>query len=108
MRRMVRSLFMLCICSPLLSSCQIYGNKFDCPPGEGVPCLSVTEIESRIVESENGADLFIASETACRQGCKCKRKKSGRMIWISDSTDHLGEGCRPYGVNFYDIRGDAE
>ena len=43
----------------LLSSCSFYKTSFDCPPGVGVKCKSVTEIENMIIEHENGPDEFI-------------------------------------------------
>ena len=53
-------------CSPfilplhLLSSCQVYRAEFDCQPGYGVPCTSVTDIEKMIVETpDNSPDTFL-------------------------------------------------
>jgi hypothetical protein len=31
-----------------LSSCAVYENKFDCPPGKGANCSSVEEIEQMV------------------------------------------------------------
>ena len=45
----------------LLTSCTTYRRGFDCPPSRGVPCASVTEIESMIVETREGSD-FLASD----------------------------------------------
>lgn len=43
-----------------LTSCSsIYENNFDCQPCRGVPCTSVTEIESMIVETSVGENVFI-------------------------------------------------
>jgi len=49
------------VCSLLLftTSCGVYRSSFDCPPGKGVPCASVSEIESMIVETNHGPDLFL-------------------------------------------------
>ena len=54
----------------LLTSCSMYKSHFDCPPGKGVGCKSVSEIEGMIVESETGPDRFEFKEpcTACRGG----------------------------------------
>lgn len=42
-----------------LSSCNIYNSTFDCPPGKGIGCVSVTEVLNLIVEREDGEDLFV-------------------------------------------------
>lgn len=44
-------------------SCQVYRSNFDCAPGEGIPCRSVTEIESMIVESCEGPDILVEKES---------------------------------------------
>lgn len=44
--RFVVSLFLLTLCS-----CQTYRSNFDCSPGKGVRCTSVTDIEKMIVET---------------------------------------------------------
>lgn len=45
-----------------LNSCAIYQQEFDCPPPCGVPCTSVTDLESMVVETENGPDLFLPEQ----------------------------------------------
>lgn len=42
-----------------LSSCGIYNNSFDCPPGKGVGCASVNEVLNLIVEKKDGEDVFV-------------------------------------------------
>ena len=42
-----------------LSSCGVYGTKFECPPGKGIGCKSVGEVLDLIVEKEEGEDLFV-------------------------------------------------
>ncbi|MBX9744366.1 MAG: hypothetical protein K2X08_04050 [Chlamydiales bacterium] len=42
-----------------LASCNVYQTEFECPPGEGVGCSSVTEVMEMIVESDQGEDLFL-------------------------------------------------
>ena len=49
------SLFIL---SMLMSSCAVYNKHFDCSAPSGIPCRSVTEVESLIVENEEGPDLY--------------------------------------------------
>ncbi|CAF24153.1 hypothetical protein [Candidatus Protochlamydia amoebophila] len=43
----------------LLPSCAIYKQQFDCPAPKGIPCTSVTAIESLIVETQEGADFLV-------------------------------------------------
>ena len=42
----------------MLTSCNIYESKFQCPPGEGVRCTPVAQVLDMIIESENGPDAF--------------------------------------------------
>ena len=67
--------------SPLLllfTSCSIYKQQFDCPPPAGIPCASVTEIESMIVETEKGSDLIVKPEVAKENHCFwCGSQKAG-------------------------------
>jgi hypothetical protein len=65
----------------LLCSCQTYRSNFDCQPGCGVPCTSVTEIERMIVETpDESPDIFLGylpspcSETSCLV----------RKVWIAE------------------------
>jgi len=43
----------------LLSSCGIYNNSFDCPPGKGIGCAPVNEVLDLIVEKKEGEDVFV-------------------------------------------------
>jgi hypothetical protein len=43
----------------LLCSCSSYRKNFDCPPGCGIPCTSVSTLEKMIVESPCGQDVFL-------------------------------------------------
>lgn len=77
-----------------LTSCSIYKQQFDCPPPSGIPCASVTEIESMIVETENGSDLILKPEVeennhcfwcgAQKAGCNfpSKSSKCHQKVWI--------------------------
>ena len=67
----------------LLPSCAIYRKQFDCPPDQGVPCTSLTDLEQMIVETDHGPDLFLTGEpVACKTLCK--------KVWIS--ADYLPDG----------------
>ena len=79
----------------LLTSCSQYRSTFDCPPGRGVPCTSVSEIESRIIETEQGPDIF----AGCHEGCSEWKQKAAKLrlsrVWIEESTTdegHIIEG----------------
>lgn len=114
MKMLLRPFSMILFFTPIFSSCQIYGNKFDCPPGEGVPCISVTDIENRIIESNDGADVFVSSGTiykktcSCKKACNCKRKEEGRIIWMADDFDAIRKACEPFEITHLDSRGDME
>ena len=85
-------------CSPLflmllLSSCQVYRAQFDCQPGCGVPCTSVTDIEKMIVETpDNSPDIFLSYLPSKNPACV----KIGtphaldRKVWIADRIDPSG------------------
>ena len=74
---------LLLLCIPLLmSSCTGYKGSFDCPPGVGVGCKSVTQIEEMIVETKEGPDLFIPPDEKkkSKQKPACKKCKSGNSL----------------------------
>ena len=70
---MIRKIISALFVSMTLSSCSIYRQTFDCEPGVGVGCKSVSEIESSVVERVDGEDLFILQDSS---GCKGCTKKS--------------------------------
>jgi len=85
-----------------LTSCSIYKQQFDCPPPAGIPCASVTEIESMIVETERGADLIVKPEINKDNHCYwCGAQKVGapfpsnsskcnHKIWICSQKEDNG------------------
>jgi len=76
----------LILCLPLmLTSCAIYRQKFDCPPDQGVPCTSVSDLEQMIVETEIGPDVFLGINPTQHQ---IKDTPSSNRIWISDCKGH--------------------
>ena len=80
------------ICSVVLgTSCQVYRSQFDCAPSSGVPCASVSEIESRIVETTEGPDLFLKSH-ALRPSVPEEPyvDSSMRRVWIPPAKDPSG------------------
>ena len=58
-----------------LTSCSIYSTSFDCPPGKGIGCASVSEVLDLIVEREEGEDLFVPD---LGQALILKELESGR------------------------------
>jgi hypothetical protein len=42
-----------------LTSCAIYSKEFDCLPSLGVPYTSETDLESMVIETNKGPDLFV-------------------------------------------------
>lgn len=75
----------------VLPSCQCYKNNFDCPPGEGVPCASVSQIEKMIIESNDGPDIFAPAKMSplCAKRiwiseCPESGSKKGYYIYIPD------------------------
>jgi hypothetical protein len=89
--------------SILLTSCSLYKQEFDCPPGEGIPCVPVTTIEKMMVETEAGPDLCLGCvpELPARKmkpGCTHSANQEQletfqRRIWFAP---HHGECCYVY------------
>jgi len=56
-----------------LSSCAVYENKFDCPPGKGAHCSSVEEIEQMVnngrVWKVNGKVKVVTPKKRLRENC---------------------------------------
>lgn len=84
----LKRLCLIIACSFFLSSCAMYKRQFDCPIPCGMPCTSVTEIESMIVETVDGPDVLVITE---EKSCSCSHPKdkycgcqhgNGRIIWI--------------------------
>jgi len=78
----------------LTTSCQVYQSNFDCPPCDGVPCTSVTEIQKMIIETpDGGPDIFLgkyndSSCSSCTPDKPCRKKecpdqsKTIKRIWV--------------------------
>jgi hypothetical protein len=77
--------YLLLIPLLLLPSCAIYRRQFDCPPDQGVPCTSVTDLEQMIVETEKGPDIFLSNPPDPCTSCACKK------IWIN--AYNTPDGC---------------
>lgn len=71
----------------------MYKKDFDCPPGNGIPCTSVSKLESMIVETQCGEDTFLGCtpklvEMQVDPICECSISNSPeslfqRRIWIN-------------------------
>ena len=56
------------------TGCGIYRSGFECPPGQGVGCVSTSEVLDMIVENESdsgdpydsGKNLFIPDPRSCK------------------------------------------
>lgn len=46
----------------ILTSCGVYKSDFDCRPGKGIGCAPVGEVLDRIIEKEEGEDLFVKDQ----------------------------------------------
>jgi hypothetical protein len=74
----------------LLTSCQMYRGQFDCPPGEGIPCTSVTDIESMVIEQKKGPDI-LAGRGPWKDLVPPLPSGQARKVWIAD--EDTGCGC---------------
>lgn len=93
----------------VMPSCSIYKQQFDCPPPAGIPCASVTEIESMIVETDKGADLIVKPEVEENNHCfwcgaqkpgfafPSKTSKCNPKVWICSQKK---DGCVKNGYYF--------
>lgn len=86
------------------TSCAIYQQEFDCPPPCGVPCTSETDLESMIVETTKGPDLFVPRDQECHCSCrKCKEVPAAiclnRKVWICQQLTE--DGCAIQGHYIY-------
>jgi len=77
------------------SSCGVYKSGFDCPPGKGIGCASISEVMDLIVERENGDDLFIQDRGAVlllKQQVAIEKKvekKRGKLRLVKQSSGEL-------------------
>ncbi len=82
----------------LLSGCQVYRSNFDCTPGKGIPCRSVSEIEAMIAETTKGPDILLEQTLDSLvevRGC-CAQKR----IWVAPCQDFTGEIVPAHYLNF--------
>ncbi len=97
----------LLLISLFLPSCAIYSPYFDCPPGEGVPCTSVSTIENMIIETNEGPDIFagIVTNQDCEkvktmgQSQRCSKESTQRRIWVEEYVSE--DGCIVEGHYMY-------
>ena len=95
MKRKFSSFLLICFVTVIsLTSCAIYQQEFDCPPPSGVSCTSVTDLESMIVETDKGPDLFLPLYKRCdlEPACPCRKYQNApvqriysalhRKVWI--------------------------
>ena len=70
---------------PILSGCAVYGEQFDCGPGMGVSCKSLTAV-NRMVET---GDLPLNAE-APPVGVDAFPKQQSLRIWMNGYEDATG------------------
>lgn len=78
-----------------LTSCQVYQSNFDCPPGKGIPCTSVSDIEKMIVETDKGPDFLLERKNDCcpaesKNCCSVTPSLSNKRIWVETYEDEGG------------------
>lgn len=66
-----------------LSSCGIYNNQFDCPPGKGIGCAPVSEVLDLIVEKKEGEDVFVNNRGTA---ILLRQQEEDRLIQTSTNT----------------------
>lgn len=105
MRKKFHSIFLFSLLNLLsLTSCEIYKQDFDCPPPCGMSRTSETDLESMVIETDKGSDLFIPEDKESNCSCrKCRKAKAphflNRKVWICH---HLTEeGCEIQGHYIY-------
>lgn len=89
----ISTLFFLLL-STLLTSCVGYKTQLSCHPAKGVPCTPVTEIESMIIESCEGTNIFLGSESdqkADSNKCEMSLQPSAFRVWITPKRDGRGK-----------------
>jgi hypothetical protein len=106
-------LFIMCLCC-LCCSCSHYTGTFDCPPGKGVHCKSVTEIEKMIIETEDKeADIFIPGDCK-KKNCRrkvasyLKGKETDRKVWVAGSVDSSGNYVEEHYIYFKSEEGNVD
>lgn len=83
MRFSIKFLKLLTVLS--LCSCQVYRSNFDCCPVSGVPCTSVTELESMIVETQKGPDILLTCQLCTPSEDPCfDANHYTKRIWLND------------------------
>ena len=69
----------LAVVSLIVTGCSaIYEENFDCPPGRGVPCTSVTDLEAMIIDTKDGPDIFVGR----RWEAENYRNNAPERVWV--------------------------
>ena len=89
----------------ILTSCTEYRSHFDCSPGRGVPCTSVSKIESMIIETSKGPDIF----TGCQEKREAWKDKKANLkicrVWIEEAETEDGHVIGGHYLYFTDDSG---
>ena len=95
----MRSPFLLLPLLIFLNACAMYKQEFDCSVPQGVPCTSETDLESMIIETSQGPDLFLPMQADdCNLPCHKQKEDPaqrisstlGRKVWMCDQAPEEG------------------
>lgn len=76
-----------------LASCNTYKQSFDSCPGKGVPCTSVSDIESMIVETTKGPDVFLPNESRTKRPVSSRTSVfENRILILNNPQDICDDG----------------
>jgi conjugal transfer pilus assembly protein TraV len=76
-----------------LASCNTYKQSFDSCPGRGVPCTSVSDIESMVVETTKGPDVFLPNENRTKRPVSSRTSAfESRILILDNPQDLCGDG----------------
>lgn len=96
----INTAVLLTVLAGLSSSCQMYRANFDCPPAKGIPCTSVTDIESMIIETPKGPDVIAGKETGTWKDMIPQLPPGEvRKVWLADT--YTDCGCHIEGHYLY-------
>lgn len=88
---LIKTAMPFAIVALLFCSCQMYRANFDCPPGKGIPCTSVTDIESMIIETPKGPDVLAGKETGTWKKMVPQLPPGEvRKVWLADTDTDCG------------------
>jgi hypothetical protein len=83
---LTKTAMLFAVVAIITSSCQMYKSNFDCPPAEGIPCTSVTDIESMVIETRQGPDVLAGEGTGAWKNLIPQIPPGEvRKVWLAES-----------------------